>query len=122
MASNMDGVGRRDPTAVFNRMVEMGDSWADHDAAANLLEETKKTRLAQLTLEVAARGEVKSRVSAEMVALASPAYLEHVKAMVDARKEANRAQVRFKSAQAWLEFVRTLEATKRAEMTLGGRQ
>lgn len=63
--------------------------WVDCDAAANMLEETKSAVLAQMMV---ALGDMPvSR--AEMQVKASLEWSDHIKAMVDARKDANLAKV-----------------------------
>ena len=37
-----------DPEKIFHQLAEAGEEWADKQAAAELLEETKKTLLAEL--------------------------------------------------------------------------
>lgn len=96
---------------IHDRLVAAGEDWADLDAAASLLEETKKSVLAELMNK--AEGSVAAR---ESEALANPVYKHHVTTMVAARKDANRAKVKYDSAKAWCELVRTQEATRRAEM------
>jgi hypothetical protein len=102
-----------DVDQVHNRLVSAGEEWADQDAAASLLEETRKTVLAELMNGL--QGSIASR---ESEALANPVYKLHVTNMVTARKAANRAKVKYDSARAWCELVRTQEATRRAEITM----
>lgn len=100
-----------DPDKITHRLIEAGEDWAEKDAAASLLEETKKTILAELMLK--AEGSAAAR---EMTALADPIYRIHVTNMVAARKEANKARVKWESGRAWVELRRSLESTRRAEM------
>lgn len=100
------------PNEVAERMRLAGEEWSDLDAAANMLEETRKSVLAELVNQSKAG----SMSAKESEALADPAYKLHVTNMVNARKEANRARVKYDTARAWVELVRTSEATKRAEM------
>lgn len=100
-----------DSDQIHDRLVAAGEDWADKDAAASLLEETKKSVLAELMNK--AEGSMAARESS---ALASTTYKLHVVDMVTARKESNRAKVKYDSAKAWCELVRTQEATRRAEM------
>jgi len=102
-----------DANEIHEKLVTAGEQWADMDAAASLLEETRKTVLAELMNR--AEGSMAAR---ESIALADAAYRLHVANMVAARKEANRAKVKYDSAKAWCELVRTQEATKRAEMAM----
>lgn len=102
---------RLDPNEIAERMRLAGEEWADLDAAANMLEESRKSVLAELTNQ--SEGSMAAR---ESEALANPAYRLHITNMVTARKDANRARVKYDTARAWVELVRTSEATKRAEM------
>ena len=102
-----------DPEAIYQRLSEAGEEWADKDAAANLLEETKKTLLAELM-----QGFQGSNAERERCALADTTYKHHLKTMVAARKEANRARVRYDSMKVLAELRRTEQSTRRAEMTL----
>jgi hypothetical protein len=66
------------------------EEWADADAAANQLEETKSAVLAKMMM---AEGDIPvSR--AEMRVKASDEWREHIKKMVDARATATRLKVR----------------------------
>jgi hypothetical protein len=101
-----------DPDRIRERLCEVGEEWAELDAAANLLEETKKTVLAELMLK-AEGGTMAARESA---ALSDPAYRLHLAKMVSARKDANKAKVRYDTGKMWAELRRSQESTRRAEM------
>jgi hypothetical protein len=100
------------PTEIAERMRLAGEEWSDLDAAANMLEESRKSVLAEL-INQSKGGSIAAK---ESEALANPAYKLHITNMVNARREANRARVKYDTARAWVELVRTSEATKRAEM------
>ena len=102
-----------DPDAIYQKLVDAGEEWTDKDAAANLLEETKKTLLAELM-----NGFQGSNAERERCALADTTYKHHLKSMVMARKEANRSKVRYDSMKVLAELRRTQQSTRRAEMTL----
>lgn len=102
-----------DSEQIYNRLVKAGEEWADLDAAASLLEETKKSVMAKLINE--AEGSVNAR---EYKAMADPEYTKHVEGMVTARKQANKARVRYDSAKILAELRRSEESTRRAEMSL----
>jgi len=104
-------LSRFDPDHLHHKMVQLGEIWADYDAAASLLEESKKSVLAELTL--GASGGVAER---ERAALASDAYQAHVSEMVEARRKANRAKVNYHAAQTWCDLARSMETTRRVEM------
>ena len=103
-----------DPTKLYQKLYDSGQEWADKDAAANLLEETKKSVLAQCMT----RFPGVSRAEAEQNGLASDVYQEHVRSMVTARQEANKARAQYDAIKIYVELVRTVESTRRAEMNL----
>jgi len=104
----------RDPRPLADRLIAAGESWADLNAAAAALEETADTVLAKILSEHFDKPEWKARA----VAKSDDRYTGHIKLMVDARQAANRARVRYDSGKAYVELMRSAEATKRAEMTL----
>lgn len=106
---------RLDSDRAYEALVRAGDDWADKDAAANLLEEAKKSVLAEVKLSSA---DLKSEAAKESVALASDTYRKHVASMIEARKQANRARVRYDAAKVLAEMRRSEESTRRAEMTM----
>jgi hypothetical protein len=101
-----------DPDRCFQELLKAGEAWADAEATAQQLEELKKVVLADLMV---GEGSVASR---EQKALASDEYKRHVKGMVEARRSANRARVRYKSLEVLTELRRTQQANLRAEMNL----
>lgn len=103
-----------DAEEIFTRIVKAGEDWADAEAAASMLEEARKSVLAKLMNEAAAT----SIAGKEMMALADEQYEAHIKAMVTARKAANKARVRYDSAKVLAELRRSEESTRRAEMNL----
>lgn len=102
-----------DPEKIYHQLNEAGEEWADKDAAANILEETKKTLLAELM-----QGFQGSNAERERCALAETTYKLHLKNMVAARKEATRARVRYDSMRVLAEMRRTQESTRRAEANI----
>lgn len=103
-----------DVNDIYEKLVTAGEDWADKDAAASLKEETKKTLIAQLKT-VSKAG---SDAAREMEALASEGFKEHVRDMIEARKQANKAKVGYDAIKIWIELYRTKSATERAEMML----
>ena len=101
-----------DPDKIAHELSKRGKAWAELDQAASLLEETKKTVLAQCTL--GANGS--SQSSRESTALASELYKSHVESMVEARGKANIARIAFDVYRTYVELLRTKAATDRAEM------
>lgn len=102
-----------DPEAIYKRLVDAGEEWTDKEAAAEILEENKKTILAEIM-----QGFTGSTAERERCALADSAYKLHLKNMVSARREANRARVRYDSCKVLAEMRRTEASTRRAEMML----
>ncbi len=105
-----------DPAALATELAKRGETWADANAAAEALEETKGTVLAQLAAEFLGKGE--SAAKAELLAKAHPDYSTHLEKMVAARRSANRARVRFDVYKAYIELARSAESSRRAEMKL----
>lgn len=107
------------PETLTQEVVRLGEEWADKDAAASALEETRKTLLSQLIKDLmlpGAGGKPMSFSLAEVRALADRRYEAHVDMMVEARKEANKARVRYDMGKMKLELLRSLQATMRQEM------
>lgn len=102
-----------DPEAIYRRLESAGDDWVDKNAAAEILEETKKTVLAEQM-----GGYQGSNAERERKALADAVYRLHLVNMVTARKEANRARVRYDSVRVLAEMRRTQESTRRAEANI----
>lgn len=114
-----------DPRALTDEIVGRGESWADNDAAASVLEESKKSLLAQLTLEhlnkglhtpAEGRARAMTKADAELLALDDARYRTHVTQMVEARRLSNRAKVAYDLGRTHLDLVRTRIATLRAEL------
>lgn len=103
-----------DPLKLQNEIIRAGEDWADKEAAASLLEETRKSVLAKCMNDAAST----SIAGKEMHALADPEYRQFVEGMVSARKAANKARVRYDSAKIYAELQRTAESTKREEMRM----
>jgi len=106
----------KDPSELASELSKRGLEWADAEAAAQAMEETKKILLAELSLQYP--GE--SRAAATDKATADPAYKLHITQMVTARKEANRALVRYRTYQVFVDLERTQESTRRAEVKAFG--
>jgi hypothetical protein len=103
-----------DPDVLRQRLVDLGEAYADADAAANLLEETRKTLLAAITCRY--KSGQTSHAAAETLAMSDAEYGDHIAKMVEARRVATRARVQYDSARVWVDLVRTMESSRRAEM------
>ena len=102
------------PSELYQRTTDLGDDYADKNAAASLLEETRKTLLAKLALESTEN----SMHAKESRARCRPEYKEHVESMVEARRLADRAKVKYQAAQKYSDHLQTLSANERAEMRM----
>lgn len=117
-----------DPDRLTQEVIAAGEEWAEQDAAASSLEETKKSLLAKIVLEITEgnfrsgdlgdKPKAISIAAAESRALADPRYEQHLELMVFARKEANRMRVRYDLGRMRLELIRSLQATLRNEMRI----
>lgn len=104
----------KDPARLAQAIVARGELWAQAQHAADLLEETRATLLGKLLKESFNEPAWK----AEAIAKADPRYEQHIQAMVDARRVATLAKVRYDGAKAMGEFIRSAESTRRAEMQI----
>jgi hypothetical protein len=103
-----------DVDRIYAELVKAGEEYADTDAAATALEETKKSVIAKLMQESTQT----SMAGKEMEALADDSYRDYVKQMVNARKIATKARVKFDSMKIWVDLKRSAEATRRAEANI----
>lgn len=105
-----------DPAKIYVEVVSAGEDWADKKSAYEALDGATKSVLAEVTgkyLPVS-----KTRIEAEMVALASQEYRSHLEAVNAARKDFLLAQVKYNGLTMLAELRRTQESTRRAEMRL----
>lgn len=115
-----------DPARLTEEVIDDGNRWVDLDAAASILEESRKSVLAKLILDCidnSLAGGSKRAMSigqAEYHALADDTYRSHVDLMVEARKVANRAKVRYDLNRKKLDLLQTAHATLRQEMRMSG--
>lgn len=105
-----------DPHRLSAEISRVGTDWVHKKHAADTLDKTTKSVLAELTNKAREADPDISRKEAEDIALASLDYRAHVYAAVDARREANLARVRLDALNAVVEAMRSAEATKRAEL------
>ena len=103
-----------DPSRIYQALVEAGNKWADTESAASLLEESRRSILAEL----ANQSGLPSVSASEQKALADPVYKLHITNMVNARRDANRARVAYDAQKILGELRRTEQSNLRAEMGL----
>ena len=119
-------IPKLNPAQLTAEVIEDGNRWSELDAAASILEEGKKALLAKLALGFVERsldGAAKRAMSAtqaEMYALASDEYQNHLSMMISARKAANSARVRYDLGRKRLDLIQTAHANLRNEMRLSG--
>lgn len=107
---------RLHPDLVQRAYTQLGLRVADLNAAANLLEEMRKPIRARL-----ARAFRKSGMGvgdAGDAAEGSQQYIDHLKAMAEARRLADRAKVYLESYRVAWETARTVAATERNAMRM----
>lgn len=90
-------------------------NWCDAESAAQLLEETKTSVLAQ---KMAALGEMAVN-KAEMTVKASTDWHDHLKKIVDARKEANLKKVHMEYLRICEREAERLSWAQRSEYKMG---
>lgn len=100
------------PELIYAALLESGAAWADAEAGAALLEETRRSLVAELKLMT----DEKSDAARETAALAAPAYRQHVELMVAARRTANHSKVKYDAVKVLAEARRTEAANRRAEI------
>jgi hypothetical protein len=105
-----------DPDRLAEELSKRGREWADKDAAYYALEESKHSILS--TCKSLLNDQNQSEAAKETAARRSPGFLEHLDATAKARKEMNLAKVNYTTFQAYLELIRSREATNREEMKL----
>lgn len=103
-----------DVDRLIDELEEVGQEWADAKAAADALEDSKKSVLA----EALRRADGKTVGEREAVALTDAGYLSHLRVLADSRKRSNRARVRYDIAQIRIELIRTNASTQRAAMSM----
>lgn len=86
-------------------------AWVDAEAAAQLLEDTKSSVLAQMILK---QGDI-SHNKAETLSKASAEWVEHVEKIVDARKEANLRKVQMEFLRMKFSEWQASDANQRSE-------
>lgn len=106
----------KNPDRIAERLKELGDDYADKNAAASLREEMKKVVLAKLINDCPNQ---KSIAAATEWALAHPDYETHLRSMVEARRAADKAKTAYVSCQSWIDLIRTQESTNRAKIEKG---
>ncbi len=98
----------------YHEIIEAGTDWADKDAAAKYLDDTRKSTLAEVINCI----EAKSMTERDSKARASDLYREHLVKLKNARKAANLSRVKYDAAKTLASLRQTQESLKKAEMGL----
>lgn len=101
-----------DPNKIYERLTLEGGEWVDKHQAAELLEGTLKTVHSQCVLSYRSQGLPVGEC--EHRATTDPSFIKARENAIQARTEANRAKVRYRAAEAWVDSMRTAEASHRA--------
>jgi hypothetical protein len=107
---------RFDPNVLMKRAEDLGNDWAEKDAAFGMLEDHKKTLEATLIIPELDEGKPTSK--ALYYAHAKPEFNEHLNALGKARREKNLALVKYNTYKKWIDLCQTKEANQRAEMKI----
>lgn len=104
------------PDEIFREVTKAGEEWADKKAAYEALSDNTKSVLAQVCSDFM-DGKI-SKTEAEMRALASKGYRDHLADVKAARREWLMAQVKYDSLKMLVELRRSQESTRREEMRM----
>ena len=105
-----------DPKALHTRLEEKGREKARLQALYTTRDRYRKEVRAKWIVEFINKGNTVGK--SEQMALCEQEYIDACVAAESAEAEAGIAAVEYAAAQAWFDAWRTLESTKRAEMTL----
>ena len=109
-----------DPQVIHDKILEVGEAWAEADKQANIAEDAYKHTLNEKIQLIRNKpGESIAMNDAESRARASEEVRNAAQRRSEARGEANAARVRYDAAKIWFEAMRTKAATLRQEMHLG---
>ena len=100
------------PEELYDRLVRLGEDWADKNSASELLSENKKSIRAQIALQYI--GKAGSVAKAELMADSDGDYIKHIGLMVEAERAANIARVNYDAWRTYIDLLRSKEATERA--------
>ena len=101
---------------IYTQVVKAGEEWADKKSAYEALDDVTKSILADITSNFL-DGKM-SKTEAEMRALASGDYKNHLASVKAARRAWLMAQVKYDSVRLLAELRRSEESTRRQEMRL----
>ena len=106
-----------DPDAIYRQVIAAGETWADLKGAYEALDANTKSVLSDIQANFL-DGAKMTKTEAEMRALASGDYRNHLASVSAARKAYLRAQVTYDSLKMLADLRRSEESTRRQEMKL----
>ena len=104
------------PDQLHAGLVEKGESKARSAAMYTTKDRVRKQVRAKLVVKFVNAGNTLGK--SEQMALIDPEYIAACEQAEEAESVAGVAAVHYDAAKAWFEAWRTMESTKRAEMTL----
>lgn len=104
-----------EPDQVAHELSKRGKDWSDKDSAFRALDEATKSVLSEC---IADQNEDKSHAAKETSARTAPKYREHLTAVAEARRAANRARVDYDTYRVWIDLKKEEQWNRRAEMKL----
>jgi len=107
---------RFDPNVLMKRAEDLGDDWAEKDAAFGMLDDTKKNLEGRLVSPLLDEGIPVTK--AVYYAHAKQEYEDYIKNLSKAREAKNKASVKYKTYLKWIDLIQTKEANQRAEMKI----
>ena len=116
MSENYIEYNRFDPNVLMKRAEELGDDWAEKDAAFGALDDTKKNLEGKLVSPLLDEGMPVTK--AVYYAHAKKDYEDYIKELGKARLAKNKSSVKYKTYLKWLDMIQTKEANQRAEMMI----
>lgn len=102
-----------DPAKLAEELSDRGLEWADKDAAFKALDETTKSVLSQAISNINADV---AHNKAESEARRSTLYREHLDALANSRREANRAKVKYDTFKVYVDLKRSALSFEKAQM------
>lgn len=93
-----------------------GEEWAEKEAAASILEDTKGSVMAQ---RQAALGDIPVN-RAEQIVKASKEWVDHIHKVIEARRQANLSKVRLEVIRMRYMKEQSSQANQRAEIRMLG--
>jgi len=106
-----------DAEELYHELRRRGDRWADANSAYQALDDVTKSVLAECEIE-ARNEDTTTQAAIERAGRVSPKYRQHLAALGEARRDANKARVSYDVYQAYIELMRSKAANERAEANL----